>query len=128
MKNAVLVARILLGLAFLFFGLNGILHFKSMPLPTGDAGLFITVMAHHGYMRFVAVLQIVGGLLLLVGRFVPLGLVLLTPIIVNILLFHVLLEPEGLLPGLITAVLDLFLLWGYRKYFAGLFASAHEVS
>ena len=128
MKKVVLIARILLGLIFLVFGLNGLLHFLKMPPMTGDAGLFVGVMAQHGYMSFVAVLQVIGGVLLLVGRYVPLGLVLLSPIIVNVLLFHALLAPEGIVPGLLTAILDLFLLWAYRLSFRGLFDAAPEVS
>lgn len=129
MKKVVLVARILLGLVFVFFGLNGILHFLHAPMPTGDAGQFATIMATHNYMTFVAVLQVVGGLLLLVGRYVPLGLTILAPIVVNILLFHLLLTGgEGIAPGLITAVLEVFLIWAYRLSFRGLLDAAPEVS
>ena len=61
-----------------------------------------------------------GGLLLLIGRYVPLGLTLLGPVIVNILLFHIFLDPSGLPMALVVAVLALFLLWRYRANFAGL--------
>lgn len=129
MKAAVLVARILLGLIFFVFGLNGLLHFIPMhPLP-GDAGTFATIMAQHGWAQFVSVLQLIGGLLLLVGRYVPIALVILSPIIVNILLFHGLLTAgEGLMPGLVCAVLALFLIWAYRLSFRSLFDAAPEVS
>jgi putative oxidoreductase len=128
MKKAVLVARILLGLVFFVFGLNGILHFLPMKMPTGDAGTMMGIMGAHGWLTFVSVLQIVGGLLLLVGRYVPLGLVILAPIIVNILLYHVLLDPAGIPPGLVTAVLEIFLIWAYRRSFRGLFDAAPEVA
>lgn len=129
MKKAVLVVRILLGLLFFIFGLNGLLHFLPMQPMLGDAGTFATIMAQHGWLPFVAVLQVVAGLLLLVGRYVPLALVILTPIIVNILLFHILLTGgKDLVPGLIAAVLDLFLIWAYRLSFRGLFDAAPEVS
>ena len=129
MKKVVLVARILLGLLFFVFGLNGLLHFLPMPPEPGDAGLFGAIMARHGWLQLVSVLQVVGGLLLLVGRYVPLGLVMLTPIIINILLFHLLLTGgSGVAPGGIAAVLDLFLLWAYRLSFRGLFDAAPEVS
>ena len=129
MKKAILVARILLGLLFFVFGLNGLLHFLPMqPIP-GDAGTFATIMAQHGWSQFVSVLQVVGGLLLLVGRYVPLALVILTPIIVNILLFHLLLTGgKGIAPGLLAALLDLFLIWAYRLSFRSLFDAAPQVS
>jgi hypothetical protein len=69
------------------------------------------------YMLVVGALQVIGGALLLIGRFVPLGLILLGPVIVNILLFHALLMPEGIGPGLVVAALFLFLLWRYREPF-----------
>ena len=128
MKIAILVARILLGLMFFVFGLNGILHFLHMPPPTGDAGTFLGIMAAHNYLAVVALLQVIGGLLLLVGRYVPLGLTILAPIVVNILLFHFLLEPSGVILGLIAAVLELFLIWAYRLSFRGLLDAAPEVS
>lgn len=128
MKIAVLVARILLGALFLFFGLNIILQFLKMPPPPGDAGVYMTVLATHGIMKVVGLLQIICGLLLLVGRFVPLALACLAPIIVNILLFHLLLVGgEGLAPGLLVALLELFLIWAYRLSFRGLFDAAPEV-
>lgn len=129
MKASILVARILLGLVFFVFGLNGLFHFLPMHPTPGDAGTFATIMAQHGYMQIVAVLQVIGGLLLLVGRYVPLALVILCPIIVNILLFHGLLTGgEGILPGLVCAILAVFLLWAYRLSFRGLFDAAPEVS
>ena len=72
-------------------------------------------------MLVVGALQVIGGALLLIGRFVPLGLVLLGPVIVNILLFHAFLMPEGIAPGLVVATLFLFLLWRYREAFIPLF-------
>ncbi len=129
MRKVVLIARILLGLLFFVFGLNGLLHFLPMHPAPGDAGMLGAIMARHGWLQFVSVLQVIGGLLLLVGRYVPLGLVILTPIIVNILLFHLLLTGGSeIAPGGIAAILDLFLLWAYRRSFRGLFDAAPEVS
>jgi hypothetical protein len=68
----------------------------------------------------VGALQVVGGILCLVGRFVPLGLTLLGPVIVNILLFHILLEPSGLPMAIGVSVLALIVLWHHRASFAGL--------
>ncbi len=129
MKIAILASRILLGLIFFVFGLNGILHFMNAPLPPGDAGIFASILMTHKYMTFVSLLMVIGGLLLLVGRYVPLALTILAPILVNILLFHVLLlAGVGIAPGLVCTVLELFLIFAYRLSFRGLFDAAPEVS
>ena len=96
MRIAALIARLLLGLIFFVFGLNGFLHFLSMgPMPAGLAGQYITVMMQSHYLYFVAAFQVAGGALLLIGRYIPLALTLLGPVIVNILLYHLLYEPKG---------------------------------
>ena len=130
MKIAILIARILLGLMFLVFGANILFPFLPMPAqPPSDATTYMTILATHKYMAFVGLIQVIGGLLLLVGRYVPLGLTLLAPIIVNVWLFHVLLAGgHGLAPGFLAAVLELFLIYTYRFNFRGLFAAAPEVS
>ena len=93
MKIVTLIARLLLGLVFLVFGLNGFLNFLSMgPMPTGLAGQFFAALFMSHYIWVIAALQIAGGALLLVNRFVPLGLVLLGPILVNIICYHVFLN------------------------------------
>jgi uncharacterized membrane protein YphA (DoxX/SURF4 family) len=123
MKYVIIIARVLLGLVFFVFGLNGFLHFMGpMPEMQGQAGAFITALASSGYLYVIAFLQVVGGLCLLLGaRFVPLGLTLLGPVIVNIVLFHVFLEPGGLVMSLVISVLALFLLWIYRFKFPAIF-------
>jgi putative oxidoreductase len=128
MGKVILGARITLGLIFFVFGLNGILLFFKGPLPPGDAGTFLTIMMEHGYTDVVAVLQLIAGLLLLVGRYVPLALVILAPILVNILLFHLLIMHGGIWMGLLATVLLLFLIWAYRLSFRGLLDAAPEVS
>lgn len=129
MKRVILVARILLGLVFVVFGANLILHFLHMPMPTGDAGQLSEIMDRSKWMTFTGLVQLVGGILLLVGRYVPLGLALLAPVIVNILLFHfLLLGGSGSVPALVVTVLEVFLIWAYRGYFRTLLGSAHEVS
>ena len=127
MKIAVLIARILLGLLFLVFGLNGFLNFIHGPMPTGVAGQYLAVMGGTLYIHFVFVVQIVGGLLLLSGQFVPLALVLLGPVIINILLFHISMQPSGLPPGLFAAVLWFIVFFGVRRAFAGIFSQKVEV-
>src|SRR6266404_2517173 len=105
MKIAALIARILLGLVFFVFGLNGFLNFIPMgPLPTGLAGQFAAVLFQSHYVLFVSGIQLAGGVLLLVNRYMPLALVLLGPVIVNILLFHLLLNRTGLLIAIIVAI------------------------
>jgi uncharacterized membrane protein YphA (DoxX/SURF4 family) len=85
MKIAVIIARVLMGLIFVFFGMNGFLQFVKAPMPTGLAGEFLTVLFQSHYVLFICVVQIVGGLLLLVNRYVPLALTLLGPVVVNII-------------------------------------------
>jgi putative oxidoreductase len=121
MKIAVLIARILLGLLFLVFGLNGFFHFIPMPPPAGLAGQYFGVLFISHYLVPVFLLQVVGGALLLVNRYVPLALILLGPVLVNILMFHSLMAPEGLPLALITTVLWLIVFAGVRKAFAGVF-------
>src|SRR5438552_3135993 len=120
MKILIIIARSLLGLIFVVFGLNAFLNFISMPPPQGLAGDFVKALFVSHYIYVVAVLQIAGGALCLLGRFVPLGLTLLGPVIVNILLFHLFLEPAGLPLALVVSALELFLLWAYRSAFVGL--------
>ena len=105
MKMVSMIARYLLGLIFLLFGLNGFLHFLPMPPMTGPALQFLTVLAESHYMVVVFLLQLVGAVLLLINRFVPLALTLLAPVIANIFLFHSFLAPSGLPLALIVLVL-----------------------
>lgn len=128
MKYAILACRILLGLVFFVFGLNGLLHFLPMPpMPASDATTWSTIMMNHHWMTFVAVLQVIAGLLLLVNRFVPLALTILAPQLVNILLFHLLLMGgSGIAPGLVCTVLEVFLLIVYRRNFYPLLAMNPE--
>jgi putative oxidoreductase len=121
MKVLTVIARILLGLMFVVFGSNAFLHFIPMPPPPQSlAGDYVRVFMASGYIYVVAIFQIVGGLLLLIGRFVPLGLTILGAIIVNILIFHALMAPQDFPPALVVTALELFLLWRYRAAFAGL--------
>ena len=126
MRNLVLVLRLVLGIMFLVYGLNGLLHFFNTAQPTGDALTWFGIMIGHHWMNFVAVLQLVAGLLLVVGRFVPLALALLAPVIVNILLYHALLWPHGYIPALIVSALELILLVLYWRSFAPLFVPNPE--
>ena len=120
MKILIIIARSLLGLAFVVFGSNAFLQFIPAPPPEGLAGDFTKALFVSHYFYVVAILQIAGGALLLLGRFVPLGLTLLGPVIVNILLFHIFLEPKGLAVAIVVAVLALIVLGHHRESFKGL--------
>jgi putative oxidoreductase len=121
MKIATIIARVLLGLIFVVFGSNTFLHFLPMPPPPpGLAGEYFHALFASGYINAIGGLQVLGGFLLLIGRFVPLGLMILGAIIVNIWLFHGLMAPQGFEPAIIVTILELFLIWRYREAFAGL--------
>jgi uncharacterized membrane protein YphA (DoxX/SURF4 family) len=122
MKIVTLIARLLLGLISLVFGLNGFLNFLNMgPLPSGLAGQFIIALAASHYFWVVAGLQVAGGVLLLINRFVPLALVLLGPVIVNILLYHGFLNPSGAQLAILVTILWFIVFYGHRQYFSGIF-------
>jgi uncharacterized membrane protein YphA (DoxX/SURF4 family) len=122
MKIAVLIARILLGLVFVVFGLNKFLQFiPTGPLPGGLAGQFVGALFQSHFLWVVAVIEIVGGILLLTNQYVPLALTLLGPIVVNIVLYHLFLFPGGLPIALILAVVWFVVFWGVRSAFAGIF-------
>src|SRR5258706_15869951 len=121
MKIATLIARTLLGLIFVVFGSNMFLNFIPMPpLPEGLARDFMTALFVGHYLYVVGALQVVGGLLLFTGRWVPLGLTIVGPVIVNIVCFHVLMAPAGLPMAITVSALAVFLLWRHRGNFAGL--------
>jgi putative oxidoreductase len=122
MKIVTLIARLLLGLIFFVLGLNGFLNFLSMgPMPTGLAGQFIGALILSHYFWIVAGLQVVGGVLLLVNRFVPLALVLLGPVIVNIILYHLFLNLTGIALAIVVVILWFIVFYAHRQYFSGIF-------
>ena len=120
MKITSVIARFLLGLIFLVFGLNGFLHFIPMPPPSGIAGQFMGALFVSNYLVVVFLLQIIAAVLLLIDRYVPLALTLLAPIIVNILLFHILMVPSGLALAIVVAVLWIATFFSVRSAFGGL--------
>lgn len=120
MKIATIILRVLLGLLFVVFGSNGFLHFIPMPPMSGPSGDFIGSMHVTGYLKVIAALQVAGGALLLIGKYVPLGLTLLGPIIVNIVLYHLFMDWAGMGMAVCVSAFALFLLWRYWDSFAGL--------
>src|SRR6202158_5539038 len=122
MKIAALIARYLLGLIFFVFGLNGFLNFIPMgAMPSGLAGQFLSVLVQSHYVHFVSAIQLAGGALLLINRYVPLALTLLGPVIVNILSFHMFLDSENMALAIVVAVLWFLVFLQGRSSFSGLF-------
>lgn len=125
MKIATIIARTLLGFAFVFFGVNGIHPFGFMPKPTfppdSPALHFFMAVGPTGFMKAIALLQLLGGLSLLFNVLPVLGLTILCPIIFNILLFHLTIAPENFAPGIIVAVLALVLVASYWNHYRPIF-------
>jgi putative oxidoreductase len=122
-KIVSIIARYLLGLMFTVFGLNGFLNFIHQPPPTNPLALqfFGAIVASHFAGYFFAV-QLIGGLLLISGFFVPLALTLLAAELYNILAFHLTLSP-GIAPGLVACVLWVLVFLQYRESFNGIFSA-----
>jgi uncharacterized membrane protein YphA (DoxX/SURF4 family) len=119
MKIVTIIVRIILGLIFVLFGSNAFLRFLPMPpLPEGTAGLYLKAFFDSGYVYVIGGMQLLSGLLLLIGKFVPLGLTILGAIIFNIWAFHILMAPEGFPPAVVVTLLWTFLVWRYRETFA----------
>jgi uncharacterized membrane protein YphA (DoxX/SURF4 family) len=119
------IARILLGLMFFVFGLNGFLRFipePKTPMPEG-AVAFAGALMNTGYMMpLVMGTQLLTGVLLLINRFVTLALALLAPILVGIITFHIFLAPATIAPAIVVVVLELYLAWAYRNVYRPMLA------
>jgi putative oxidoreductase len=127
MKIAALITRVLLGLIFTVFGANGLHPFLPMPPPpAGLASQYIGALFQSHYTVVIFLVQLIGGVLLLVNRYVPFALTILGPVLVNVLCFHSLMEPSGLPRALVVTVLWFFLFYYYRRSFAGLFEARPE--
>ena len=124
MKNAALIVRILLGAAFVAFGLNYWLKFMPTPGPPNEqAGAFMGALFASGFLQVVKVLEVIGGLCLLSGRLAPLGLTLLGPVLVVILLYDVFLAQAFNPVSTGLSVMALFLLYCFRGNFRGLLSA-----
>ncbi|MGA3082825.1 MAG: hypothetical protein ABSD44_15845 [Terracidiphilus sp.] len=127
MKIVATIARLLLGLMFLVFGLNMFHNFIPMgPMPTGLAGQYMAALFAAHYFYVVGAIMVLSGSLLLVNRFVGLGLTLLGPVLFNILVYHLLMNPGGIGMGAFATLLWLLVSWEHRIVFERLFASRLE--
>ena len=126
MKIFVVVVRILLGLIFFVFGLNGFLNFIPAPPMAGTAGAFIGALISSHYVWLVSGTQLVAGVLLLINRFVPLALAMLAPMIANILAYHATMQPSGFPLAIFTTLLWVIVVWRYRAHFTSLFVHKAE--
>jgi uncharacterized membrane protein YphA (DoxX/SURF4 family) len=119
-----LAARILFGLAFTVFGLNGFFNFMPPPEPSPEGGAFLGALAATGYFfPFLKVVETVFGFLILIGRWVPLSLTVLASVVLNILMYHLFLDPAGLPLPIILAVLGVYLAWSRRDSFKAVLAA-----
>ena len=124
MKIATIIARILLGLAFVVFGVFPFLTFLPQPPPPpGLAGDYVKVFIASHYAQVIGVMQFLSGLMILSGKFVPLGLTILAAILFNIWAFHLLMEPAGIIPGAVATLLWGIVFWSYRERFAGILSA-----
>jgi len=130
MTYAVVVIRTLVGLLFLTTGVNFFLKFMDTPQPPGgtDGSEFMAILTRTDYLRFVKLLEVIGGAMLVSRLFVPLGITILTPITLNIICYEIfLLGTPGI--GCLLGVLLVFLISGYYRFFGPLltpFASPHN--
>jgi putative oxidoreductase len=124
MKITSIVARYLLGLMFTVFGLNGFLNFIHQPPPVNLLTIqFLVSVSQSHFAAFFFAVQVLGGLLLLSGFFVPLALTLLAAELYNILAFHLTLAPASIPPALVACVLWVLVFLQYRKSFKGIFSA-----
>jgi uncharacterized membrane protein YphA (DoxX/SURF4 family) len=125
-RYATHTARILLGLVFFVFGLDGFLHFMPQPTePPSEAAMSLAMaMIKSGYLfQLIKGTEVAVGALLLANRFVPLALVVIAPVIVNVVAFHAFLEPSGLVIALVLVVLEVALAWAHRSAYRPLLAA-----
>jgi len=122
MKIVVAIARILLGLIFAFFGSNILFHFlPTPPMPPGPLKDFNDIMQSTHYILMVGFFQVLGGLLLLINRYVPLALTILAAMIVNILTTHLLVMHGGFPIPILVVILWFLVFWHARAAFSGIF-------
>ena len=122
-KKAILIVRVLFGVMLIAFGS---FSFMNLPIPDypGKAKAFLVALADTGYMNyFMVVVFIIVGLMFISGRYVALGALLLAPISVNIVLFHVFLDMKTILFALVLALLNIFIIYAEWDKYRPLFVS-----
>ena len=118
MKISKIIARVLLGLILLIFGLNGFLQFMPMPEMSTEAGELMGALASAGYFfPIIAIVEIIVGVLLLINKYIALALIVLFPIMLNALLFHLFLDIAGIGAAALAITLNIFLLITYKEKF-----------
>ena len=118
-RKAPSAARIVLGLVFFVFGLNGFLHVIPQPPPSGAMATYFTGLVASGYfIPFLKGTEVAMGIALLSNRFVPLALTILAPIVLNIFAVHAFMAPAGLPLAVVVLALELYLAWAYRDSYA----------
>ena len=122
MKIAVVIARVLLGMMFFVFGLNGFLHFIPSPPLSGNVATFMGVLLASHYYVLIFGVQVIAGALLLTNQYVPLALVALAAVLANILTFHIAMQPAGLPIALVATILWFVVALPLRSHFAPLLA------
>ena len=115
--------RILFGLFCLFFGINKFAGFLEFPPIPGDGGTLMGIYATSGFMKIIGILEILGGLMLIVGKYVPLALTLMIAIMFNAAVFHGLHEPATIAGSLIGLLLGLILVYAYKDRFSSLLSA-----
>jgi len=124
MKMAAMVARYLLGLMFTVFGLNGFLNFIPQPPPANPLAIqFLVSVSQSHFAVFFFAIQVLGGLLLLSGYFVPLALTLLAAELYNILAFHLTFDPPSIAPALVASALWVVVFLQHRESFSGVISA-----
>ncbi|OJJ16969.1 hypothetical protein BKI52_30085 [marine bacterium AO1-C] len=124
MKTTIfIVLRVLLGLFMVVIGLNKFLVFIEIPNPPGDGGKLMQVYITSGFLKLVGVLEFLGGVALLINKFVPLALTIITAIMFNATVFHGLHDPAGTGAAAFCLLLSLALIYGNKERFSGLLSA-----
>lgn len=117
------IVRILLGIILIAFGINKMYSFIPLPQPSDDAADFMNSLADTGYvLNVVAIFEIFIGILLLIKKWVPFATLLLLPLSLNILMFHLFMDIPGIWTALLVVVLNGILIYKHRQKYRALFS------
>lgn len=120
-SKVLLVIRVLLALFMIVFGANKLFHFMPPPEMTGPGAELMALYGASGFMAIVGLLELLAGLVLLVGKFIPISLTIIVAIMFNAALFHVLYDPATIAGSLVALILTLILIFAYKKKFGTYF-------